>query len=49
MLLINNSNNIINRIDKKLSKSTMLFKINIITNNNNNIIILINTMPETKE
>lgn len=34
MLLINNNNNSINRIDRKLSKSIMLFKIiiNIIKN-----------------
>ena len=29
MLLINNNNNNINRIDRKLSKSIMLFKIKI--------------------
>ena len=37
MLLINNHNNSINRIDRKLSKSIMLFKIktNIIKNKTN--------------
>jgi hypothetical protein len=37
MLLINNNNSIINRIDRKLSKSIMLFKIksNIIKNKTN--------------
>ena len=37
MLLINNNNSIINRIDRKLSKSIMLFKIkiNIINNKTN--------------
>ncbi len=37
MLLINNNNNDINRIDRKLSKSIMLFnvKINIIKNKTN--------------
>ena len=41
ILDISKSNNIINRIDKKLSKSIMLFKINIIKNNNNSMIKLI--------
>ena len=37
MLLINDNNNSINRIDRKLSKSIMLFKIkiNIIKNKTN--------------
>ena len=37
MLLINNNNNNINRIDRKLSKSIILFKIkiNIIKNKTN--------------
>ena len=37
MLLINNNNSIINRIDRKLSKSIMLFKIksDIIKNKTN--------------